>query len=320
MDPIPFPTDWLLHSDEPWVRFRTRSDFLGEAVERERTEVLRHPAVRAILEEAARWPGNSTGNHQSGKDLLNKLVLLADFGVRSMDPLAQQFFKRVVQNQREDGALLGHVVMPMKKSAEWLFDIDGQDPLLALVSMGFGNETTVLKAVDYLANLSLPSGGWIWPQAKSPLPCRKPEGGCPYPTLKILRILAHCPKWFDSKVTRSGVALLLSLWEERERSGRYGFGMGGRFRKLKYPFIWFDVLHVLEALSPYPWVWKTEAFGELLEIVVSKSDEEGRFTPESVWMEWKNLTFGQKKEPSAWLTLVIHRILARNPDLKVRKS
>jgi hypothetical protein len=40
-------------------------------------------------------------------------------------------------------------------------------------------------------------------------------------------------------------------------------------------------------------------------------DDEGRLTPESVWMDWKGWEFGQKKEASRWLTLTAYRILGR---------
>jgi hypothetical protein len=36
-----------------------------------------------------------------------------------------------------------------------------------------------------------------------------------------------------------------------------------------------------------------------------------RFTLESVWTAWKDWEFGQKKEPSRWLTLMAWRILGR---------
>ena len=49
----------------------------------------------------------------------------------------------------------------------------------------------------------------------------------------------------------------------------------------------------------------------LVDPVLGKADAAGRFTPESVWMEWKAQCFGQKKTPSPWLSLVVHRMLTR---------
>jgi len=45
--------------------------------------------------------------------------------------------------------------------------------------------------------------------------------------------------------------------------------------------------------------------------VRAKADDLGRFTPESVWKAWGEWDFGQKKTPSAWLTLITLRILKR---------
>jgi hypothetical protein len=93
----------------------------------------------------------------------------------------------------------------------------------------------------------------------------------------------------------------------------YGFGMGGEFAKLRYPFVWFDILHVLEAVSSFSWAWRDARFRSLLDLVLTRADAEGRFTAESVGLEWRDLCFGQKRQPSAWLTLVVHRILRRAP-------
>ena len=90
------------------------------------------------------------------------------------------------------------------------------------------------------------------------------------------------------------------------------FGIGTEFIKLKYPFIFYDILHVVEVLSRFPWVWKDKRFKEMLSVVESKRNSEGFFTPESVWMAFKGFDFAQKKEPSLTLTLIVELILKRN--------
>jgi hypothetical protein len=49
----------------------------------------------------------------------------------------------------------------------------------------------------------------------------------------------------------------------------------------------------------------------MLTVVKQKSDEEGRYTPESVWKAWEDWDFGQKKQPSPWLTFLVKRIIKR---------
>ncbi|MFO0983831.1 MAG: hypothetical protein U1E76_19245 [Planctomycetota bacterium] len=267
--------------------------------------------MKRIVREARAWPGDSHADHRAGKDLLNKVALLSDFGLRRGDPGIDAFAERVLAHRDERGRILNHVLMPKRTKPEWLYDVDGQDPLLALVALGFGDDPRVAGAVQMLIETADSTGGWVWPDAPSPLPCRRFVGGCPYPTLKILRILAHVPAGPKSSAARKGVELLLDLANRRET--RYGFGFGARFDKLKYPFVWFDILHVLEAISPFPHAWKDERFITLLTGVLEKADSSGRYTPESVWMEWKGLCFGRKDVPSPWLSLVVHRIFGRDP-------
>ena len=91
----------------------------------------------------------------------------------------------------------------------------------------------------------------------------------------------------------------------------YLFGIGTDFAKPKYPMVWFDIVHVLDVLSRFAWVRADPRFREMLEVLRAKADADGRYTPESVWMAYKGLDFGQKREPSPTLTLAAARIVAR---------
>jgi hypothetical protein len=87
--------------------------------------------------------------------------------------------------------------------------------------------------------------------------------------------------------------------------------MGTRFKKLKAPLIWYDILHVVDVLSDLPWLNKDERLHEMVELIELKADEEGKYYAESVWRAWSEWSFGQKKEPSSWITFLVYRILKR---------
>ena len=89
------------------------------------------------------------------------------------------------------------------------------------------------------------------------------------------------------------------------------FFMGTDFRKLKVPFVWYDLMHVLDVLSRFPWLRGDPRLLDMLETMSAKADPQGRFTLESVWTAWKEWEFGQKKAPSRWLTLTAWRIRQR---------
>ena len=127
----------------------------------------------------------------------------------------------------------------------------------------------------------------------------------------MLKSLAVMDEWRDSHECHIGAETLLGLWRESLTQHPYIFYMGTDFRKLKVPFVWYDLLHVLDVLTRFPWLNGDPRLQEMLGIVISKMDSQGRLTNESVWTAWKDWEFGQKKVPSRWLTLMAWRILGR---------
>jgi hypothetical protein len=70
-------------------------------------------------------------------------------------------------------------------------------------------------------------------------------------------------------------------------------------------------LHVLDVLSGFSWLKDDPRLIEMANLVKSKADSEGKFTPESEWEAWKGWDFGQKKQPSRWLTFLVLQTLRR---------
>jgi hypothetical protein len=127
----------------------------------------------------------------------------------------------------------------------------------------------------------------------------------------MLSALSELPEWHDHESCRAGAEAALSLWTRSRKEHPYMFFMGTDFRKLKAPLIWYDILHVLDVLTRFPWLRKDRRLLDMAAVVRAKSDSSGRFTPESVWQAWSCWEFGQKKEPSRWVTLVVWRALGR---------
>jgi hypothetical protein len=107
------------------------------------------------------------------------------------------------------------------------------------------------------------------------------------------------------------VHMLLEHWERRAETKFYLFGMGSDFRKLKYPFIWYDILHVVDVLSRFPCARRDPRLAQMVEATITQADEEGRYTAGSTYLAWKGWSFADKKNPSPWLTLLVLRIKKR---------
>jgi len=314
--------DWLLQGPA-WVQYRTRVDLLAQPEDRQevraaRQAMLGDAQVRGLLTELATWPGPALKRHNDAGHVLHKLVFVADLGLRAEDPGMGVIVERILGHRAPEGPF--QVLMNIspryggsgRDEQVWAL-CDAPLILCALARLGLQNDSRLLAAADHLAALVRENG---WPCAVSPTlgkfrgPGRK-DDPCPYATLVMLQALAQLPAWRDSATCRMGAEALLGLWQQRKERKPYLFGMGSDFAKIKAPLIWYDVLHVLDVLTQFACLRSDARLHEMAGIVRLKADAEGRFTPESIWTAWKAWEFGQKREPSRWLTLIARRSLAR---------
>ena len=127
----------------------------------------------------------------------------------------------------------------------------------------------------------------------------------------MLKVLAQTKTWKYSTASHKGTEALLDLWENSYNKHPYLFKMGSDFRKLKAPLIWYDLLHVADVLSQFTWVRNDHRFLDMINVLTTKANSSMQFTPESVWTAWEDWEFGQKKNPSRWITFLVLRILKR---------
>ncbi len=316
------PIAWLLEG-APWIVYGTRRDLLGEseknaAVRDARASIAADPRVGALLKELAEWPGTVIASHKSAGQSFHKLTFLADLGLRAGDPGMDRIIARIFEHRSEEGLFELPMNIPSHYGGtgkdEWAWALcDAPLIVYALAKFGLAKDRKVRAAAEYLAGLVRDNG---WPCAVSKKlgkfrgPGRK-EDPCPFATLAVLKMLSEFPDLGDGAACRKGAESLLALWSKSRTEHPYIFYMGTDFRKLKVPFVWYDLMHVLEVLTRFPWLKKDKRLLDMAKILKAKAGGDGRFTPESVWAAWKDWEFGRKKEPSRWLTLAAWRILGR---------
>jgi hypothetical protein len=322
------PVAWLLEG-APYIRYRTRRDLSGlpeddPQVAADRHAMLADPAVQEIIDELQGWPGPVIASHKSAKQHFHKLTFLADLGLRAGDPGIAPIVEHVIALRSPEGPFGLHMNIAAayggtgQEALGWALC---DTPLIeyALLKLGLGDDPRVEAAGEHLMRLGRTdhAAGLIgWPCAVSGSlgswrgPGRK-DDPCPFANLTMLKMAAQHPAWRDAPQTHAGVETLLALWADSRTRHPYIFYMGDDFRKLKAPFIWYDLLHVLEVLTQFPWAKGDARLDDMLTLLAGKADAEARFTAEAVYQPWAAWEFGQKKAPSRWLTLLAHRILAR---------
>jgi hypothetical protein len=185
--------------------------------------------------------------------------------------------------------------------------------LYALVKFGLEHDPAVQAAISHLVGL-LRDNGWPCAVSKELGKFRGPgrkEDPCPFANLAMLKALSEVSGLRDSHTCQTGAEALLTLWGESSTRHPYMFYMGTDFRKLKVPFVWYDLMHVLDVLSRFSWLKNDPRLLDMLGVLSSKADPQGRFTLESIWTAWKEWEFGQKKTHSRWLTLMAWRVIQR---------
>lgn len=318
------PMDWLLECDEPWTRYRTLVDLLDRppddaGVIAARKAMLAHSQVKTLMAEAATLGERAFTRHNDAGYPIYKLSTLADFGVQASDRGMAAILKNVLAHPSSEGAFQSLVNIPKAFGGTgqdtWTWIVcDAPTLLYALLAMGKGQDKHVQRAVDHLAGC-VDENGWRCVAApelgKFHGPGKRADP-CPIANVYALKALAQLPEGVDSPAAHKGVEMLLGHWQQRKTVKYYLFGMGSDFGKLKYPFVWYDLLHVLDVLSRFPAARADRHYGQMVAALESQADAQGRYTAASMYQSWKGWSFADKKNPSPWLTFLALRILKRS--------
>ena len=312
--------DFLHQSPDPWVVYRALLDLDGRKasdpeVLAAKRDMMAHPLIRDLIGEMKQWPGVVLNSHKSAGQLYHKLAFLADLGITGADADFSAV-ERVMRRHVSDEGLYRlptHVPVHFGGTGteEWGWALcDAPLQLYAAAKMRLIPAVDLKEGVTCLLGVARDNG---WPckvskeLGKFRGPGRKGDP-CPYATLIMLKLLRLFPEFCDGQEVRAGIECLLSLWENSRAAHPYMFFMGTDFRKLKVPYIWYDLLHVADVLSTYDLAVSDDRFHGMLAVINDKADQHGLYTAESIWTAWKAWEFAQKSRPSAWLTLMVYRI------------
>ncbi len=300
--------DWLLEG-EAYIQYHTRLDLLGQAgsdpqVSAARRAMLEQPQVQALIQELGAWPWKVIASHKSAGQPFHKLAFLADLGLQRNDPGMEAIIQRVLEHQSAEGPFQLSLNIPVHYGGEgvekWGWALcDAPIVAYALARFGLAEDPQVKKARAYLAGL-VRENGWPCTVCKELGNFRGPgrkADPCPYATLVMLKLLAQSADR-DSQAARIGAETLLDLWQTSREQHPYMFFMGDDFRKLKVPLVWYDLLHVLEVLTRFPWLEKDARLQSMLALLEGKADAQGRFSLEfdldrleglGIWPETRTL-------------------------------
>jgi len=311
----------LLNISDDWLKYPILLNLCHESKENLveiRNAALADSRIKRYLTDIASFHGTLVTNHKNPDLPIHKLLFLLDLGFDTKIPEIKAAIEELLTHKDEHGIYQSMTNVPKHFGGigedvfSWCL-CDAPLLLLALLKSGKNYHEYIKPGVDHLVSLCRDNG---FPCAVSPElggfrgPGKK-DDCCPYATLIMADLLSYIPEYSNSQVAGSSVKALLNLWENSLSQHPYMFYMGRDFRKMKASSCWYDIVSVAGVLSKYEFVREDPRFLEMIKHIKDKQDKDGLITPESVYQKLKDWDFGQKKEPSPYLTYLCYQIFER---------
>lgn len=319
------PRYFLITSGESFSVYRTLTDLFKLPLDhpdviKAHDNLLKDPLVNYLLDNLSDWEKDLTKAHNKADYLPNQLWLLLDWGVKPKDDNRMQkaIDKILLHQDEETGQFLAYIEAYDRKTKikfpMWSSALCDHNLIVSVLLLaGLKNDERVqfgLKRMNELLKDTTQGKGWKcepWLYYKRRGPGRVNDV-CPIIVADALRGYWVIPqdKWPDS-LLEVGLTLL-NCWIKRSEEKPYMFGHGKKFRLPRAPFFWYNIGTVLDAVRHYPTLTKTQAFRELAAVSLLEFTVDSVFIPKTVYLYFKDYSFGQKKEPSPWITLFLSRI------------
>jgi hypothetical protein len=293
---------WLLEGP-PWLKYAVELQLLDKKPDVK--PVASDVSIKKIVNELKDAHGLvslKTGKLSYKGKIYWDLFFLADIGLTVNDLHIDKEAKWIYDLQASDGTFV---------------TMDGMKPsffciptilLAALKKMDYNDDVKLEKFIRLIFKTQRLDGGWHCAKQRSVGQRLQDTESCPMDNQNILLLLGQFKEYRRDSRLNGAIDLLLTHWEKRREKWRpYGFGIGTDFVKLKYPAVTYGILRVLDVLSLFPYAVKSKSFKEMMNLVREKSDN-GRFYAESIVNFFSDFDFGQKNEPSRWITFLINRI------------
>ncbi len=311
----------LLNISDDWLKYPILLNLCHESKENLveiRNAALTDSRIKRYLTDITSFHGTLVTNHKNPDLPIHKLLFLLDLGFDTKILEIKAAIEELLAHKDEHGIYQSMTNVPKyfggigEDVFSWCL-CDAPLLLLALLKSGKDYHEYIKPGVDHLVSLCRDNG---FPCAVSPELGRfrgpgKKDDCCPYATLIMADLLSYIPEYSNSQVAGSSVKALLNLWENSLSQHPYMFYMGRDFRKMKAPSCWYDIISVAGVLSKYEFVREDPRFLEMIKHIKDKQDKDGLITPESVYQKLKDWDFGQKKEPSPYLTYLCYQIFER---------
>jgi hypothetical protein len=343
---------WLLEDSNPAVRCLTLTDILAKGpddaeVRTARKSLLAYGPVQALKKSQntkGYWPPDDGCYNPKFTSTVWQLMLLGEMGVPRTSWVERATERFLSQHQMDNGAFCCPTLGIDKG------DID-EEPCLTgnmirtLLVFGYGDDTRVRRALDWLPESQFKDGGWNcdhpdvkfengrlnWSRARD-----DPTHSSFMSTVEPLWAYSEVPRarWtkkMKGSIERGAEFLLAHRVYKSHRDGSpvklrdlEKFYAGDLVTMFHFPeYYYYDALHGLRVLAKLGY-GDDERVRDAVDLVLSKKGPDGKWLLEGDWVRERKdksrktrVTLERIDRPSKWITLNCYRALTKTGDLEL---
>ena len=319
------PTEWLLETDNPSVRYLTLTKILEESpsseeVVKARLDIMKSGMVPEILRfqnTDGFWGEQKKFYSSKYTGTVWQLMILAELGADGNHPQIARACESILQQSQEhetggfstyesaktSGGLPGYVIPCLTGNMVW-----------SLIRLGYLNDQRIQRGIDWINKYqrfddgieTAPKG---WPYDRYQMCWGKHS--CHMGIVKSMKALAEIPLRLQSEATQRtighGVEYLLAHHIYKKSHDLNSVSKPG-WLKLGFPLMYqSDILEILLILAQLN--FRDKRMQDAIDIVLSKQDEQGRWSLENSYNGKLNVNIEKKGKPSKWITLNALRVL-----------
>ncbi len=313
------PTDWLLEEDNPSVRYFTLSQIFGKPqnnseVQATKKEIMLTGVVPKILDkqhDSGYWEAPEKFYTAKYKGTVWQLIILAELGADGQDERVKKACEFILANSQDHKSGGFSAWLSVKVGGG---RYSGVLPCLtgnmvwSLIRLGFLGDPRVQRGIEWIVKYQRFDDGAayppkIWPYEKATSCFGKHS--CHMGVVKALKALAEIP----AEKRSAGVADTIERGVEYmlkhhiyKRSHNLSKVSKPGWLRLGFPLMYqTDVLEILGILTSLG--YKDPRMQEAVDLVLSKQDENGRWTLENTFNGRFQTSIEQKGNSSKWVTL-----------------
>ncbi len=321
------PTDWLLETDNPSVRYFTLTDMLERLendpdVNRAKEQIMETGIVPKILAKQKNegyWGSPENFYIRSKyKGTVWQLIILAELGADGNDERISKTCEFILKNSQDH----------MSGGFSYLNAAAGGGDHNKVLPCLTGNMVWSLIRFGYLEDFRVQRGiNWIVTYQRFDDGIREAPKGWPYDgrekcwgkhtchmgVVKALKALAEIPPNKRSRDVKStiekGVEYILEH-HIHKRSHTLSQVSKPSWLQFGFPLMWnTDALEILGILTKLG--YRDKQMQEAVDLVISKQDDQSKWKLESTFNGRFQVNIEQKGKPSKWITLNALRVLKR---------